>query len=165
MKSNSNYTWLVVVILLGAFLQIILASADKSETPYRVAIDFAKAYYRLDPGMADYLCEDLKSMDDQNVALAYIDAVRTETQQQGFKLDWAKSRLYSIHTHTVLTSENEAEVDFKAERRKEINPVYAFVAKLFFLGETYPVNETVRLIKENGKWKVCEGFLPIAAEA
>lgn len=165
MKQNGNYTWLVVVILLGAFLQIILVSADKTETPYSVAIDFAKAFYRLDPGMSDYLCEEVKTLDEEDVVANYIEAVRFETQQQGFGLNWAKSRLYGIHTHTVYTGENEAEVEFKAERRKEIHPVFAIVAKLFFLGETYQVNETIRMIKENGKWKVCEGFLPIPAEA
>jgi hypothetical protein len=165
MKQNGNYTWLVVVILLGAFLQIILVSADETETPYSVAIDFAKAFYRLDPGMADYLCEDAKSIDEKDVVGDYIEAVKSETQMQGFGLNWAKSRLYGIHTHTVYAGENEAEVAFKAERRKEINPVFAVVAKLFCLGETYSVDETVRLVKENGKWKVCEGFLPIPKEA
>ncbi len=165
MKQNSNYTWLVVVILLGAFLQIILVSADNRETPHRTAIGFAKAYYRLDPGMADYLCDQVKTVDDQDTVAAYLNAVADRTQQKGFGINWAKSRLFGIHTHTVFTNENEAEVAFKAERRKEINPLYTFVAKLFHIGETHPVDETIRLVKENGKWKVCEGLLPIPAEA
>ena len=165
MKQNSNYTWLVVVILLGAFLQIILVSADKPTAPHDVAICFAKAYHRLDPGMADYLCEDVRYIDDQDTVEAYIHMVTVRTEQRGFGINWAKSRLYGIHTHTVITGENEAEVAFTAKRRKEINPVYAVIAKLFHLGETHPVDETLRLVRENGKWKVCEGFLPVPTEA
>lgn len=165
MKQDSNYTWLVVVILLGAFLQIILVSADHKNTPHDVAICFAKAYHRLDPGMADYLCEDVKAIDDQDTVDAYINMVTVQTAQRGFGINWAKSRLYGIHTHTVFTGENEAEVEFTAHRRKEINPVFAVIAKLFHIGETHEVDETIRLVKENGKWKVCEGFLPIPTEA
>jgi len=165
MKQNNNYTWLVVVILLGAFLQIILVSADNRETPHSVATCFAKAYYRLDPGMADYLCDQVKTVDDQDTVTAYLNAVAVRTQNKGFGINWGKSRLFGIHTHTVFTSENEAEVAFKAERRKEINPLYAFVAKLFHIGETHPVDETIRLIKEDGRWKVCEGLLPVPTEA
>ena len=150
MKQNSNYTWLVVVILLGAFLQIILVSADKPTAPHDVAINFAKAYHRLDPGMADYLCEDVRFIDDQDTVDAYIHMVTVRTEQRGFGINWAKSRLYGIHTHTVFTGEDEAEVTFTAKRRKEINPVYAVVAKLFHLGETHPVDETLRLVRENG---------------
>jgi hypothetical protein len=33
--------------------------------------------------------------------------------------------------------------------------VYGIVAKLFFLGETHKVEETLTLVKENDRWKVC----------
>ena len=164
MKQNGNYTWLVVVILLGAFLQIILVSADKPTAPYDVAINFAKAYYRLDPQMGDYLCDDMRAIDDQDTVEAYIHMVALRTEERGFGVNWAKSRLYDIRTHTVYTGENEAEVALAAERRKAINPVYTVVAKLFHIGETHPVHETLKLVKENGRWKVCEGLLPLPTE-
>jgi hypothetical protein len=36
-----------------------------------------------------------------------------------------------------------------------INPVFTIIGKLFFIGETYEVDETLNIIKEDGKWKVC----------
>ena len=36
-----------------------------------------------------------------------------------------------------------------------IHPVFAYVASLFRLGQTHEFEETLELIKEDGKWKVC----------
>jgi len=48
-----------------------------------------------------------------------------------------------------------ATIQVKGKRRTQINPVYAYVAKLFGLGQTHTFEETLELIKEDGSWKVC----------
>lgn len=165
MDRNSNTTWLVVVILLGIFLQIVLVSADDSQAPHRVAIAFAQSFYRLDPAMADYLCSEGRTIDDVDVVEAYIYNVSQTTAAQGFKPNWARSRLYGIATETTFTGDDRAVVKLTADRRKEINPVFAVVAKIFFIGGTYPVEDAIQMVKEDGQWKVCGGLLPAPQEA
>ncbi|MBC2711102.1 MAG: hypothetical protein HGJ94_08930 [Desulfosarcina sp.] len=47
------------------------------------------------------------------------------------------------------------EIHLKGLRRTCIHPVFAYVAKLFRLGQTHEFEETLELVKKDGKWKVC----------
>ena len=66
-----------------------------------------------------------------------------------------KSTLYAVHTHIIAESETEAQVRITARRKRNINPIYTIVAKLFFIGETYEVDEILNVVKEDGQWKIC----------
>ena len=66
-----------------------------------------------------------------------------------------KSKLYSVHTDIIAKSETEAQVRITAVRKRNINPVYTIVGKLFFIGKTYEVDEIINVIKEDGQWKIC----------
>ena len=63
--------------------------------------------------------------------------------------------LSHIETETQMVDENVAEVRINCNRRRAVNPVFALVAKIFSLGETYEVQETLTLVKEDDLWKVC----------
>ncbi|MCG6892370.1 MAG: hypothetical protein LJE65_02090 [Desulfobacteraceae bacterium] len=155
MEQNSRSTALALTILLAVFLQVLFVWLDGRETPNRVAVSFAKAYFKLDASMSRFLCSDLESADDVDVVDNYIHRTVNEAQQQGFDASWAKCMLYDIETHTLSQDPDSASIRLTAKRRKSINPVFTVVAKLFHIGETHTVDETIELTKEDGSWKVC----------
>lgn len=155
MEKNSRSTAIALTILLAVFLQVLFAWADGQQTPNRVAVSFAKAYFQLDASMSRYLCSELKSSEDIDIVEEFIHQSVNEVYQQGFDASWGKSMLFDIETHTLSQDPDSARVRLTAKRRKSINPVFTVVAKLFHLGETSTVEETIELTKEDGKWKVC----------
>ena len=78
-----------------------------------------------------------------------------QAKSMGFDVSWMKMVLSHIETETQMVDDNVAEVRINCNRRRAVNPVFALVAKLFSLGETYNVEETLTLVKEDGLWKVC----------
>ena len=52
-QKDSNSTAWALMLLLAIFLQVAFVFADATDTPARAAVDFSKAYFRLDPAMAD----------------------------------------------------------------------------------------------------------------
>ena len=66
-----------------------------------------------------------------------------------------RSMLYHIKTDIISEDESETKIRITCERKRMINPVFTIICKLFFIGETYEVDETLNIIKEDGKWKVC----------
>jgi len=162
MSEYNRYFALLGVIVFGFVVQAMLLGLYFMPSPYKTAVGFAKAYYKIDTSMESYLCEDSRVVDDINVTAQHIYDNTREANSQGFKKSFLKSQLYNVETHTTFTSDSEATVTISAERRTAINPVFALVAKLFFIGGTYPVEGTVDVIKENGCWKVSDSsFLSI----
>lgn len=155
MTPMNRFMPFVLTIVLAVLLQAGFIALDCKHSPYQVAAKFAQAYFRLDPAMADQLCATAKPSQPSAMVADYIFRTREETSKRGFDLGMAKSVLYHVKTHTVQTSDTDAQVHFTALRRTAINPVFPVIAKLFDLGKEYKVDETIQMIKENGKWKVC----------
>ena len=155
MSQNSKYVSLAVVIGLGIALQVVLIFASCTSSPYNSAVGFTKAYFKLHPSMAEYLCEESKTVDDLDVVAGFIHHATQTAKDRGFDKSYVKSQLYNIITETTYTSDTEATVSITAERRTAINPVFAWVAKLFHIGGTYPFEATLDVVKEDGTWKVC----------
>jgi hypothetical protein len=145
----------MVVVFMGAVLQLILVWADCGDTPSKVALKFAKAYYRLDPSMSELLCRETMDTSEGNVVQKFIQRASKEAADRGFGQNYMKHILYNIETHTHRIDDGTAEVKITGKRRRSINPVYALIAKFFLIGETYKVNETITVVKEEGSWKVC----------
>jgi hypothetical protein len=162
MSQNSKYGSLAVVICLGIVLQLILVFASSSNSPYHTAVAFTKAYFKLDPSMAEYLCEESKTVDDLDVVTGYIHHAASAAQDRGFGKSYVKSQLYNVSTETTYISDTEAKVTITANRRTAINPIFAWIAKLFHIGGTYPFETTIDVIKEDGTWKVCGDPLSLA---
>jgi hypothetical protein len=146
---------MVVAVLIGVILQGILILADCTPTPGKAAVEFAKAFYRIDPAMSSLLCSKNLEINEGRVVETYIQGMNREARERGFGLNNMKYMLYHIETHTRRIDDNTAEVKLTASRRVSINPVYALVAKFFLIGETYQVNELMTVVKEDSRWKVC----------
>ena len=143
MSEYNRYIALAGVIVLGLVVQAMLVALYAIPAPYKTAVGFTKAYYKLDASMEKYLCEDSREIDDVNVTAQHIYDQTKSAKSRGFRKSYLKSQLYNIETHTTYSSGTEATV------------AIALVTKLFHIGGTYPVEGTIDVMKENGKWKVC----------
>jgi hypothetical protein len=155
MPDVSKYVPLLVVICIGIVVQLLLIPLDCINKPYKTAVAFTEAYFKIDPSMANYLCEDSKTVDDIDTVAQYLYDMTKQARDRGFDKRYLKSKLYHVMTHTTYLGDAEATVSISADRRTAINPVFAWVAKLFHIGETHPFQETLEIVKEDGKWKVC----------
>ncbi len=155
MFNDYKYSSIALVVLIGIFLQLILVFADRRETPHRAVVEFAKAYFQLSPCMEERICDDRRLVDDVDMVNKYILTESKAARDRGFDAKYMRSRLYHVETSTIKKDDTSAEVRFTAYRRSGINPVYAYVAKLFDFSKPRKVAETFAVIKEDGKWKVC----------
>jgi hypothetical protein len=150
------------VFLLAFFLQIIFIFADSRDTPGKAAVAFARMYYQLDPAMSTRLCDELALDEENNSVAAYIQNTANQARERGYGINYMKNTLFNVETHTLKMSSSSAEIRITGEMKKGINPLFAYVGKLFSLGKTTPLDQTVNVIKEGGKWKVCEGFFSVS---
>lgn len=154
-QKDSNSTAWALMLLLAMFLQVAFAFVDAADTPSRAAVDFSKAYFRLDPAMADRICEERLMVDDVDVVGQHLYRMGQQAEARGFDLPMVKKGLYHIETQVLAQSDEEAQVRISAMTRTRINPVYAWVASIFQLGDTEHIEEVLHLVKEDGKWKAC----------
>ncbi|MFH1975843.1 MAG: hypothetical protein ABIJ52_09835 [Pseudomonadota bacterium] len=146
---------IIMVIMFGIFLQVIFVVGDLKETPNKVAAGFAEAYFKLDKSMAGYLCKTLISSEDAGIVDKYLQTAQNEATERGLAPDFFKSKLFNIETSTISKTDKEVTMRLTADRIVSINPLYALVSKLFHLSKIHKVEDTITVIKEDGKWKVC----------
>jgi hypothetical protein len=144
-----------IVIVIAAFLQVILVFADCRSTASRSAVAFTKAYYQLDPSMTDWLCSEITVEEGGAPVADYLYRSAEQAREMGYSPAALKSTLYHVATRILSEDDATARVRVTAERKQASNPVFAWVAKIFFLGNTYEVDKTLDLVRENGRWKVC----------
>jgi hypothetical protein len=155
MGGNSKFPVIGAVIVVAFILQIILVMADHHESPGIAAVEFSKAYFKLDEAMEKRLCSEITEEGESDVVSDYLNRVADQAKSEGFDASWMKMTLSHIETETQMVDDKVAEVRINCTRRRAVNPVFALVAKLFSLGETHKVEETLTLVKEDGLWKVC----------
>ena len=160
MAKDNRITGIVLVVFFGIILQLLLGMADTRSTPGKTAVEFTKAYFSLDASMSEYICKELM---EEDVVDKHITQVAQDAQVLGFKLNYMRSMLYHIKTDIISEDESEAKIRITCERKRLINPVFTIVGKLFFIGETYEVDETLNIIKEDGKWKICGRAFSLSA--
>jgi hypothetical protein len=151
-KRGGRFT---LVVLLAIVLQVLFIFADSDRGPGKVALKFLKAYYALDKSMDNLLCNEVKLDEEVEYVEQYLDQMRKEAVERGFRATYMRSHLIKAETHTVFRDENRAHVRITGERKRLIHPLFTWIGTLFRIGETYHVDETVSLIKESGEWKVC----------
>lgn len=161
MTDDSKSSIFTLTILLAMFLQVLFAFADQKETPSGAAVKFAKAYYLQDKSIKYFVCSEVKENEETDLIEEYIQKAADEAKSRGFTPDFMKSNLLHVETHTKLIDENTAEVQVTGTRKRQINSVFAWVARIFLIGDTYEVDDTYHLVRENGQWKVCEKELPL----
>jgi hypothetical protein len=155
MGSNSKFLKIAAVIVAAFILQILLVTADHHESPAKAAVEFSKAYFKLNNAMEKRLCREITEDGESDVVDDYLDRVADQAKSEGFDASWMKMALLHIETETQMLDDNVAEVRINCNRRRAVNPVFAIVAKIFSLGETYKVEETLTLVQEDDLWKVC----------
>ncbi|UCD78990.1 MAG: hypothetical protein JSW26_26905 [Desulfobacterales bacterium] len=155
MKSGNKLMALVSVVIVAFILQVVLIIADHRDSPGEAAVEFSRAYFKLKPSMADRLCSEITAEEDGSVVGDYLNRVADEARANGFEPGWMKMALSHIELKTEMIDENTAEVHISCTRRRSMNPLFGIVAKIFFLGETHKVDETLTVVKEDDGWKVC----------
>jgi 5-bromo-4-chloroindolyl phosphate hydrolysis protein len=156
MLSGKNLAIIGLVVVVFVILPGILISIGKVDSPTTAAVDFAEAYFMLDgPSMSERLCSEMLEDEEINIVKTYLNSVADRARELGFSTTYMKNQLSHISTELQMTDENTAEVRITGERLRSINPVFAIIGRLFFLIETHEVDETLSLVKEDGRWKVC----------
>jgi 5-bromo-4-chloroindolyl phosphate hydrolysis protein len=156
MLSRKNLTIVGFVVVVFVILQAILISIGKVDSPVTAAVDFARAYFMLDgASMSERLCSEMVEDEELNIINTYLNSVAERARELGFSKNYMRNQLSHISTELQMTDENNAEVRITGERLRSINPVFALIGRLFFLIEKHEVDETLSLIKEDGRWKVC----------
>jgi hypothetical protein len=155
MDRNSKLIILASVVIVAFLLQIVLIISDHHESPGKAAVEFSKSYFKLSEAMTERLCNEITEDGESEVVNDYLNRVADEARANGFDFSWMKMSLSHIELETQMVDENTAEVQITCHRRRAANPLYGTVAKIFSLGETHKVEETLTLVKEDERWKVC----------
>lgn len=158
MLSGKNVMIIGSVIVIFVILQtILILSGGKVNSPAQVAVEFTKAYFMLDgTSMTENLCSDMSEDEEADIVGGYLFHTAEQARAMGFSPGYMKNQLAGVHTETDVMDETNAKVRIKGERLRSINPVFALVGRLFFLIETHKFDETLTLVKEDGKWRVCD---------
>ncbi len=155
MANRSNISAWILVVILAVCLQVVFVFADCKQTATGTALDFSKAYFLLDTEMGRYLCSELAGDEDESAAANYLQAKTDEAAARGFGTGMVRQTIYHVKAKTLVQDAESATIHVKGLRRTCIHPVFAYVAKLFGLGQTQAFEDTLELVKENGQWKVC----------
>ena len=164
MKQGINVIPISLAVIIGILLQILFVTLDGKETPGTTAVEFAKAYFKLDKSMTEYLCCAMTSDEDDDLVAQYIDKAKNKANSRGFGINYMKSTIYHIKTYTVYKDTSNAVVRISAKKIKSINPFYTCVAKIFHICQTSEINETINVICEGEKWKVCGKVFSLSKE-
>lgn len=156
MGSGSKFLpWVALIVLFVGFQSVFMLADCRSTAP-RTAEKFIKAYYGLDASMGSMVCNDLKEDGTSDPVARFLDHVSNEARVLGHDLNYMRSQMMSLHVKTVSQTEDSAVIHVTGTRKRCINPVFTFIARLFFLGDTYPVEKTLSMVKEDGRWLVCD---------
>ena len=155
MDQGSKFLVLGLVVIIAVILQVGLIISEDNDSPAQTAIYFTEAYFKLDESMGQYLCKELIEDQGSDVVGDYLHQMTEEAKAMGFKKNYMKTALGQVETQTEMLDENTAIVRIKGERSRYLNPVFGAIATMFFLTDSYEVDKTLQVIKEDGQWKVC----------
>ena len=155
MDSGGKFLTFTSIIILALILQGLLIIAEQRDTPDKAAVEFARAYFGLDPSMADRLCKELGSTEADDGVQGYLQRVNQEARSLGYGFDYMKQELYHVEAHTSFQGADKAQVRLTATRKRVINRVFGVVAEVFALTQAHRVETTIDLVREDGRWKVC----------
>lgn len=155
MDSGTRFLTFTSILMLALILQVVLAVADQRDTPEKAAVEFAEAYFWLEPAMSERLCREIASAAKADPVALFLERKENEARASGFPPRYMKQGIYHVDARTLENDGETARVLLRGERRRTINPVYGLIARWFAVGETHPVEETLVLKKEAGAWKVC----------
>ena len=141
-----------IVIGLAVVLQLALIGVDCRQTPDKIARGFAEAYYYINPDMQDYLCS---SLIEKGAVDNFIYRKKQEASQRGFSTNYLRQKFTRLHLDATETGDTTMSFHLQGTTRVCIYPPFMIVGKLFGIGQDYPVDTHIDLVKENGQWRVC----------
>jgi hypothetical protein len=148
MLQRINLVPFILTIIAAVIFQIGFICWDSKDTPARAVKEFAQAYFRVDASMSERLCEYRKYVNGADTVDQYIYEKTKDAADRGFGLSYVAEKLYDPRTTTVRKDEGSVQVRLTARVRPPL--------KSFFSGEGYrEIDETLTVINEEGKWKVC----------
>ncbi|MDL2269230.1 hypothetical protein LJC71_02935 [Desulfosarcina sp. OttesenSCG-928-A07] len=154
-KRSGALGWWVLALVLAAGLQAAFICADSKQTATEAAIDFSKAWLRLDPKMDQYLCDELRNKSEGGMIADTLYARTEDARLRGFDVGMARQSILHIETRVLAHDGDTATIYVKGTSRTCIHPVFTYVARLFRIGKIHTFEETLSLIKENSRWKIC----------
>jgi len=155
MGQGNRILGLIPIVAIGILIQVLLVSMESRSTPSKTAVKFINSYFQLEKCGNDLLCETLVEDSETNPLEQYFNRMEKDAIETGHKLNYMRYKIYSIHSKTQDIDDNHAKVHITGEKRRYINFAFAVVAKIFSLGETFPVDVTIDVVKEKSGWKVC----------
>ena len=155
---------IAVVILIIAFVLIqgVLIAADQQQTPLRVAKQFTKDYYYLNPEMQVLLCSELAQEGELIADWTY--RRQHEAQQRGLPQHYMRQLFTQLHLEVIEQDQDSAQVHVTGVTRRAINPAFMLVGKLFRIGRDYEVDAILELVREEKGWRVCGAPFDLAPE-
>jgi len=145
-----------LAIAIFIVLQALLILGDRKDTPGDAVIAFSKAYFMLDPSMGKWLCSASRTIGGVDGVAYHLAWVDQQARERGFSAEYMKNRLDHIRVYTLQQDEKTAKVRLTAMRRFAMNPLYALVGQIFGFTRAHEVEETLTVVKEGNRWKVCE---------
>jgi hypothetical protein len=157
MKKSFKLISLVSALLVGLSLYASSVWAE-TNSPTQVVKDFTKAYYMLDPSMADFLSKDaLINENDVNMVEVYLRLQETDAYNRGYKTSYLQMKPILLKTTVLNMDDASAQIQINATNIRSINPLFRIVGYIFCLLEEHDVQDTLNLIKEDGAWKIAPG--------
>ena len=150
MNDGNRFGIVLIVIACGVLVQIGLLLAQCQDTPNQAAVNYARAYYKFDPQIADMLCEEIRSQGGLDQVDKFIYQARKEAGDRGYGIYLLKNKLYNVKTKTISRAKAKIEIRVIADRKPPL--------KSFFSHEAYKVDEIITVTQESGRWKVCGGL-------
>ncbi len=145
-----------LTIIIGVALQVLFIFPDIKDTPTKAVTEFTKAYFKADIAMTDRLCEESKTVNDIDVVDRYIQLKTQEATDRGYGMFYMGDSVYNLRTHIINQDESSIEMRLTGKAKP--------ILKAFFTGEdAKPIDEVVRVVNDNGKWKVCGNIFSIAS--
>lgn len=142
-----------MVIVLAVIVQLIFLAAECRQTPVRVAEEFARNYYYLNPAIEEQLCAALST--NGEAVDSYLYNMTQDAAQRGFSPKYVRRMFTELHIKIVRQDDTSAKVHVSGKTRTAINPAFMVIGKLFHLGEYHPVDLHLDLVKEPQGWRVC----------
>ena len=153
MGSQNRIIPVVVLVIIFVVLQLAFLATDCRQTPLKVAEHFTRDYFYLDADMQKYLCQDLAA--DGEAVDNYLHQKYEEAAQRGLPTRYLRHMFTKLHFKTVHRDDTTVEMHVQGTTRVAINPVFMVIGKFFFIGEDYPVEASLNLVKEESGWRVC----------
>lgn len=159
MDSLNRFAPFAILFALFVVLQVVFIGLACQQGPSSVAEAFAKDYYYLDADMQKWMCT--QEGDNSEAVQAFLNAKNDEAAQRGFDVSYLRHMFTHIHVQTISQNAESASVHLKGTTRVAVNPVFMVIGKMFRIGKDYPVDVTIDLVKENGRWRVCKKALEL----